>query len=236
MSSYSFFIFQDYNTLFSLKTTKKTLPEVQMKRWWLGKKGEKNEREGKDGEEKERQSQDKERERTGHNGTKVYTDRNSCGDSKTGWEREFSLTYMVLYCRRMLFALRFKFHKSWHFCFFFYFNSIYPPHIFAPQPTKAKSGGRTVLWRSRPCQTWPNSIREIHIRVGSVRFPWTPDPHWSLANTPVVRVVCGDAAPRGWISKRRSGQIGWHLPPLSCSPVKSRCDTFLCASRACGWI
>lgn len=51
-------------------------------------------------------------------------------------EREFSLTYMVLYCRRMLFALRFKFHKSWHFCFFFYFNSIYPPHIFAPQPTR----------------------------------------------------------------------------------------------------
>lgn len=24
------------------------------------------------------------KERTGHNGTKVYTDKNSCGDSKTG--------------------------------------------------------------------------------------------------------------------------------------------------------
>lgn len=32
----------------------------------------------------DRESKDKERERTGHNGTKVYTDKNSCGDSKTG--------------------------------------------------------------------------------------------------------------------------------------------------------
>lgn len=34
--------------------------------------------------DRDRKSKDKERERTGHNGTKVYTDENSCGDSKTG--------------------------------------------------------------------------------------------------------------------------------------------------------
>lgn len=91
-----------------------------MKRWWLGGKGEKNEREGEDGEEKERQTERVKIKKESAQGTMAQksTQTETAVETVKQDEREFSLTYMVLYCRRMLFALRFKFHKSWHFCFF----------------------------------------------------------------------------------------------------------------------
>lgn len=249
----SFFLYSRIIIFYFLLKQKSTARK--MGRWWGGEemsRWRRGERTGKGvGKKKkgmtETESKDKERERTGHNGTKVYTDKNSCGDSKTGsimtrWE--FSLTYMVLYCRRTLFSLHLvKFHKSWLFLFLFVLNSMFLPHVLLHD----QQGGK-VRWqnKSRDCHRRDSIGRNSHqlcpVLVNA------PTDH----NTPLIRLVCGNAAPRlnlkalrrknhptaqpACLPLRRQISTFSGSDPGLCSPVKSRCDTFLCASRSCVWI
>lgn len=115
---------------------------------------------------------------------KVYTDKNSCGDSKTRsimtrWE--FSLTYMVLYgtVGGFVFTLHYLSSiKVGLFCLKLNISSS----RFAPLPTRQSQVVYSSVEKSRdccPCVTFLNSIREIHIAVGSFLFFSVRQPEWS---------------------------------------------------------
>ena len=78
---------------------------------------------------------------------------------------------------------------------------MYPPHILLHYQQGKVRWHNSSVEKSRDCrclwQTYLDSIREIHIGVSSVLFRWTPAPALrTQLTTPLVCLVCGNAAPR----------------------------------------
>lgn len=137
---------------------------------------------------------------------------------------------MVLYCRGMFFALRSlsSIKVGFFLLFIFVLNSIYPPHVLLHFQQD------DVRWQNSSVKGPPSplsNVSRLHQR----------NSHWSRlcpvvtrppsGGPPLVRLVCGNAAPLGGlgctvshsvrlISKHRQLDEARQLY----SPIKSRCD------------
>lgn len=179
---------------------------------------------------------------------------NSCGDGSTGsiMTRWFLSDVCVLYCRgRLFFSPPLLSLIKVGFFFFFLFKTLYGvPHVLL-HCQQGKVRWQTVATSRGPSTSLSLSgeSREIHIAVSSVlRFVLqpVPDPFFRPKVVAAPRAAA-NAAGRSRVSKQ-GADASASLPlvvetgtaPRSawvwCSPVRSGCVTFLCASRSCGCI